>query len=355
MREAARVAVVGGGIFGCTIAVDLARAGFEVDLFERHPQLLRGATAANLYRAHRGYHYPRDRATALATKHAEAGFRERFAAAMVVDQPHWYAIARDGSRTDAKAFEAFCTDLGLEYSPEMPSIVRSEAVEACYRVREARYVPDALRQVCERELASVGVNVHLSETATPSSLDGYDLRILANYVRLGDWEGLGAVPHQRQFEVCEVPVVQLPEPFSQRSIVVIDGAFMGFDPIDAERHALYHVEHSVLHRSIGVHPELPDELTPLLDQGVVTAPRGISRFEAMRDHGQALFNGFEPTYLGSMFVLRVVLTNVDATDARPTLVDRIDERTISVFSGKVVTAVDASRSIVEIAAGLRNG
>ena len=51
-----------------------------------------------------------------------------------------------------------------------------------------------------------------------------------------------------------------------------------------------------------------------------------------------------------MFVLRVVLPYVEATDARPTQVTRIDERTVSVFSGKVVTAVDAASEIVALVA-----
>ena len=55
-------------------------------------------------------------------------------------------------------------------------------------------------------------------------------------------------------------------------------------------------------------------------------------------------------YVGSMFTVRTVLPHVDATDERPTVVEQVGERVITVFSGKVGTCVDAAERVVRIVA-----
>jgi hypothetical protein len=51
-------------------------------------------------------------------------------------------------------------------------------------------------------------------------------------------------------------------------------------------------------------------------------------------------------YKGSLFTIRAVLPDVDATDERPTLIER-DGNVVSVLSGKMCTAVTAARTVVE--------
>ena len=51
-----RIAVIGGGLFGSTAAIHLARAGHEVSLYDAKADLMCGATAATYARLHRGYH-----------------------------------------------------------------------------------------------------------------------------------------------------------------------------------------------------------------------------------------------------------------------------------------------------------
>ena len=56
-----RCAVVGGGIYGVTVATKLKVSGYDVDLYESDSQILNRASGINQYRLHRGYHYPRRR------------------------------------------------------------------------------------------------------------------------------------------------------------------------------------------------------------------------------------------------------------------------------------------------------
>lgn len=50
----ARIAVVGGGIVGCTTALLLADHGYSVDLFEREAELWSGASRAGEGKIHLG-------------------------------------------------------------------------------------------------------------------------------------------------------------------------------------------------------------------------------------------------------------------------------------------------------------
>ncbi len=55
-----RVAVLGGGMQGCCIALLLADRGVKVTLFERHAELLKGAASNNEGKIHLGYTYAGD-------------------------------------------------------------------------------------------------------------------------------------------------------------------------------------------------------------------------------------------------------------------------------------------------------
>ena len=47
-----------------------------------------------------------------------------------------------------------------------------------------------------------------------------------------------------------------------------------------------------------------------------------------------------------MFTYRTVLPNKDKDDARPTLVEKIDERKFNLFSGKIGTCVNAAYEVL---------
>lgn len=50
-------------------------------------------------------------------------------------------------------------------------------------------------------------------------------------------------------------------------------------------------------------------------------------------------------HIGSMYTIKAILPGVEATDDRPTLVERVSERLITVFGGKIVTCVKTARDI----------
>ena len=53
-------------------------------------------------------------------------------------------------------------------------------------------------------------------------------------------------------------------------------------------------------------------------------------------------------HVGSMFTYRTVLPFIDETDERPTIVEKVSDDMILLFSGKIPTCIDAAKQVVDI-------
>jgi hypothetical protein len=316
-----RVAVVGGGVFGCTTAVELHRAGAEVTVFERQWDVLMGASRANQGRIHRGYHYPRDpHAVDLAVRAAE--FEARFPQCLIDTRQH-YLVAAD---SDAEIYEKFVHGAGLPWRPVDSALVHG--VNACIGVDERLADVDRLRSVLRLELS--GVQLRCGVSADVEELvGGFDWVVDATYGRY--W------PEPLRYEVCETVLIQLDERFCGQGFVVMDGEYCSLDP-RGRRHMLYDVAHSV-----HAVDEIPDHLAQLINSGMAYSVH--SHVDGMVASARRFLDLGDPVYCGSYFTVRAVLPD-DGTDARPTLV-RKDGNVIRVLAGKLAAAPWAARQVLE--------
>ena len=106
-------AVIGAGFFGIRLALLLADHGARVVLIERAGDIFSRASHANQARIHNGYHYPRSYSTALGSHRNYERFVRDMAECVDDEFEHVYAIARQGSFTNAYQFHRFCKELGL--------------------------------------------------------------------------------------------------------------------------------------------------------------------------------------------------------------------------------------------------
>jgi FAD dependent oxidoreductase len=323
-----KVAVVGGGVFGGTIAVDLARAGAQVDLFEERSDIVEGATARCQARLHSGYHYPRSDSTAAAARDAAPEFVARYPAAIRREQHH-YVIAAD-SKVSADEYLAFCNRLGLPYEVVEPPQVHH--AQLCVRVPEAFVDVGILRRLLRRDLVQAGVVLNVGERVH-GPIPGYDLMVYATYGQ--PWS------RPLRYELCEVALVEVAR-YQGQSFVVLDGDHVSLDP-HGRIHALYDVANSV-------HDVADDPAR------IIYPKKRISRYEVMLKTASQHLRGLElggqgvTIYHRSMFAIRAVLPNVDATDERPTLIER-DGDVVSVLSGKICTAVATARRVTAMVCG----
>lgn len=350
-----RVAVIGAGLFGCTAALHLDRAGAEVHLFEKSGVLLNGATSRCYYRLHRGYHYPRSLETAKESLQSEASFRAEYGPAVIDGGVQIYAVANEGSRVSGEVFEHFLRYLRLPFV----RVPKHELIRNCddiFAVEEPRLDFNELAGLVTAKLAASGVELHAKEL-TPSRAAEFDFIVVAAYANTGGvLAKFGIEPPEYKFQVVERPAVLLPAGFDGSSIVVVDGPFCCVDPLGSTAlHIVGHVVETVHATNVGTSAQVPTELRQYVNT-INELPKGLSRFGRVIADGSKFVPGLaKAEHVTSTLTIRAVMPNVEATDARPTLVDRVSDKIIRVFSGKLGTAVTAAREVVRmLEPGLRS-
>ncbi len=328
-----RVAVVGAGVYGCTIAVELARAGYEVNLYERNWDLLHGATRANQARLHLGYHYPRSMSTAIAARDNAERFIKRFPKTINRRNSQHYAIASEGSLTSVDGYLKFCDEIGESHKIVKPTATHLQNVDLIVRVPEAIVNIVALREQLRTELRKAGVRFHRDVAVDPKQLD-HDVVVMATYGQ--GW------PQPLQWELCEVPVIKGLYAYSFKSFVVLDGPFGGVDPLPTSQgHFLYHVKHSVHFSNVGLEPYV--NYPKLVDRGLQSG--ATTNVDLMLNDLQKFFKYLdEGRWAGSLYSIRAVPPNVDATDKRPTMFFQ-EENILHVLAGKIDGAPLAAQQV----------
>ena len=344
-----RIAIVGGGIFGITASIILAK-NHQVELFEKNNELLQSASGSNQYRIHRGYHYPRSPDTVNDIIESESSFKEIFSDAMLTDFEHYYCIAKENSLTSAKQFLDFCNKFQLEYTPSQLQFMNKDSIEICIRVKESVYDPEKLKQVCWKKLKDQNVKIHLSNKVSDDLFEKFDRVVICAYTGINQL--LKQYPTQQneyQFELCEKPVVKLPESFKNKSVVIMDGPFMCIDPLgNTGLHLLCNVVHEIHQTNIGKYPSINKKFVDLIDKGIVKNPSQTNFPKFIESTIDFIPEITKAKHVGSMFTYRAVPPRVEETDARPTIVKEINNKIVTLFSGKITTCVEAARKVEKI-------
>lgn len=341
-----RVAVIGGGIFGITVACRLAD-NFQVDLHEMNSDILQAASGINQFRLHRGYHYPRSDETADSAIASEPFFRLEYFEALLNDLESFYLIAKQGSKVTGGQFLEFCQKHKLPFVEEYLSLVNRNMVQMGIRAKESLIDPIKLKEICWRKLKEKRVNVKLNTRATREIFSRYDKVIIATYAGLNELLESYPDKHQDfQYELCEKIVVELPKEFNNKSIVVLDGEFMCIDPFGSTGLFLMgNVIHAIHQANIGKFPIFDAKFKKLLNNGVIKNP-SITNFKKFIESTEKFIPDVKyAKHFGSMYTFRTVLPYKDKTDERPTLVRQISDKIITVFSGKIVTCVEAAEQV----------
>jgi len=350
-----KIAIVGAGIFGCTTAIKLAELGFEVEIFEKNKDIMCGASGINQYRLHRGYHYPRSLDTAINCRDHVFEFYNEYPSAVINNSEQYYSISKRDSFLSGEEYLDFCDKVGLDYSFFYPTFLHKDAVDICFRADEKIFDIKKLYSIILNRLKSMSIQINFGIEVDDKILDSYDYVIISTYTNNNKF--LDDYPESKinyQYELCEKPVVRLPNEFQSKGVVIMDGPFMCLDPYgDTGLHVLGNVVHAIHQTNIGTEPGplIDKRFERMLNNGIIENPP-ISNFPQFISSASQFFYGIEKAeHIGSMFTYRVVFPNLDETDERPTVVQKIDNRIISLFSGKIPTCVAAANQVVHIIKG----
>ena len=334
-------AVVGGGIYGTTAALSMAYAGFSVHLYEAKDELFAAASGINQYRVHRGYHYPRSSDTITSCSRNEFQFSKFFRECIIRDTQQIYAISLCDSIISGEQFTEVLDAHNLRYKilQNLPNTSVTLLVE------EDLYDPNLMKSLVTKRLSASNITLKLSHTIhSYNDLTDYDQKVFATYKTLNMFRDNQI---NYQFELCEKPIFKLPPAYKGKGIVIMDGPVMCFDPYaHTEYHVAGNVKHAIHSSNTGPVPLIPEQYIEYIDNGIISnCP--LTKQADFVDSAKPYFKDIcLSEYIGSMFTYRVVLPNLESTDARPSLVDFKDSCAF-IFSGKIVNALESANRVVE--------
>jgi len=335
--HAERITLIGGGFYGCCLAVWYARAGYQVTVLERGEELLTRASYNNQARVHQGYHYPRSVVTGLSCVASFARFAADFPEAIFDRFEKIYGIARLNSKVTANQFYRFCRQVQApisEASPKVQALFDRDLIEDAFLVEEFAFDARKLRTSLIAWLAECGVdvqfNVEVQQVASGPGGRGLTLQLADGRTIETDqavscvYSDVNDLLHNSGFdllplkhELAELALVRPPAALAAYGITVMDGPFFSVMPFPAEHlHSFSHVRYTP-------HEAWQDSAGYRGAQQYFDNAQPRTHFPQMlKDAVRYMPVLAQTQYERSLFEMKAILTASERNDGRPILFRR---------------------------------
>ena len=331
--------IVGAGFYGCALAGHLARTGRRVLVCETGKRPMERASAVNQARVHTGFHYPRSYATALRSLHNHERFAQEYARAVRRDFRMIYAIARHGTKVDARRFARMYEAMGapIERAPAGDrALFSEELIEDAFACVEHAFDYAALRDEVLERLRGLpiefrfGTRVERIERAPGGGLEtvlGDDERVGSEHVFNITYSGLNALAHRSglaplplKHELIEIALVDPPDALRSLAVTVMDGPFFSAMPFPAR--SLY----SLTHVRFTPHVSWEDdERSPDAQRTADGLPRRTRWRHMAYDAGRYMPAMRDVRWRQSLFDIKTVPLRNERDDGRPILIHQSPE------------------------------
>lgn len=334
-----RIRILGGGWYGCHLALALLKRGHDVQLHEIADQLFAGASGGNPARLHLGFHYPRSHLTRAMCQDTHREFMAVYGSLTRTVPVNVYAIAADRSQVDWGNYKQSLRGEVDFVELERPEELGLQNIEGAVLTGERHIVIRAARAFFERELRGhVYFQIdHRDYTPIPP---GFDWTIDCTFCAR-DAERID------RYEVCVTGLLQACEPASvPMAVTIMDGPFPSIYPWEPGGQ-LYSIT-SALHTPIA-RATTYGEARSLLEQ-VSAADAGaqvIKMREQMRHYWPWSWDAFRA--YGELVRIRAM--PLSGADARLVDVVRSGERSLRIRAGKIDAVMFAERQIVPLIEG----
>lgn len=347
--------IVGGGFYGCCLALFLRTISARVLVVEAGDALMNRASRVNQARIHTGFHYPRSALTAVKSMVLHQRFKTDFPDAVVDDFQMLYAVARHRSKVSARRFFRMFRDIGAPILPAPPSqaaLFDTRTVEDVFACSEASFDFSVLRRELGERLAREGVEVRLStEVIALAERDGQTIAALSDgteitaryafnitYAQINATLDLAGLPRAMlKHEMAEIALVEPPGELSGFGVTVMDGPFFSCMPYPSERlYSLTHVRYTP-------HESWTDATCADTPYRHFATLHPETRFRHMiLDGSRFLPCLIDARYVKSIYDVKTVLLKNEQDDGRPILYQQrpADSRVVSILGGKLDNIYD---------------
>ncbi len=352
--------VIGGGFYGCCLALYLRSISDKVLLVEASDKLMTRASRVNQARVHTGFHYPRSAITAVKSMLLHRKFLEDFPEAIVDEFQMLYAIARRRSKVTAKKFYRMFSEMGAPIevaSPNDRALFDDDMVEEVFACFETAFDYSVLAEQMAERLDEAGIDLRLNTEVQAlrdarrhviaGLSDGQE--ITARYAFNITYAQINSLLERAQlpkaalkYEVAELALIEPPKELSSRGVTVMDGPFFSSMPYpSAGLYSLTHVRYTP-HESWSDTGEVSDPYAHFAARHYET------RYAFMLRDAQRYLPCIEgANYRRSIYDVKTVLVKNEADDGRPILYHQKPEgsRVISVLGGKIDNIYDLFEAV----------
>lgn len=332
-RDCYDAIIIGGGFFGCCLALSLVKRYPRMLILERENGLLTRASFGNQARVHNGYHYPRSLITALRSAFNYPRFVADFEDCIDRTFLSVYAIARGGSRLNAYQYKKFCEIVGIPLRPAPKQVERlfnHALIEEVFSVEECAFDALRLRSKLRAAIEEADIEVAYGIEAeriwrgpagslrieTSAGIEVCSERVWnCTYSQINHLLTRSSLPPlPLKHEIAEIALIRVPPQLEGIGITVMDGPFFSTMPFPAlGLHSLTHVTYT------------PHESWNDLEQNRCAPrnPRLPSKGVFMLRDAQRYVPALQAaTCVGSLFETKAVLVPNEVDDGRPILCRR---------------------------------
>jgi hypothetical protein len=367
-----KILVIGAGIFGLDVAIQLSQIGHQVHVFEQNEEILDGTSGASLLRVHSGLHYPRDFFTAKQSKSGEEIFKEKYSSCINNKFKNYYAIAKNDSKTTPTEFEEFANKLNFPFAKlgndfEHIDYIQMEKISTIYEVSEGVIDIVKLRTKLYNDLRVYGTrlytkhkvitvnkrntewNVQFEVSGTDSELqdtyyeDNFKFVIDATHSTNRSRFSAHQLKHKFEYQITYMIEIALKIPIF--GITILDGEFITVMPNGFKQSVLvYGPKQSVLKRVTG---DKLDE-TWFNSEFLETMIAKDSRNKLLALLNEWLLKIESISILGHLTGIRTIESNVTKSDRRRSTLEILDEGFYSITSTKIDHSPKISRDICKL-------
>jgi len=246
-----KIIVIGAGIFGITIALELSKKYKDITLVDMNNDIMQNASKVNHNRLHFGFHYPRSKTTAVQSLDGYKLFHDCFSNAITSDFENYYMIEKN-SYVNSENYEHFCDDLHLIYKKQSPKLdINFDRVESSYLTNEPIFDYDLIKLKLDKDLKCSGIKLLLNKRITnKKDLEGYDVVINTTYFNINKIKGILDLPQTKlKLQTVIIPIFKYKA--HKVGLTIMDGKFCSIMPkgFNDNTFLLYHVKESVVYQT----------------------------------------------------------------------------------------------------------
>jgi glycine/D-amino acid oxidase-like deaminating enzyme len=325
------VVIIGGGFYGCCIALYLHTFYANILLIEREQDLLTRASLVNQARIHNGYHYPRSYLTALRSHINFPRFVLDFQNCVDNSFTKLYAIARTNSKVSAYQFRKMFSSIGApvkEASSAQKKWFNPRLIEEVFCVEEYAFDAVKLRAQLRDQLAAAQIPIWYDAQVERVNADANGQLLIklrdgrtisatkvlnctyAGLNRILRNSGLDELP--TKYELAEVALIAVPPELQHAGVTLMDGPFFSVMPFPSRQlHSLTHVRYTP-------HQAWTEQANPDLTLNAPAPPPSKALY-MLRDAARYMPLLASAQHVDSLFEYKTILLQNEQDDGRPIL------------------------------------